>query len=276
MDNNIPSRDILKNPLSLFDVSGKSIVITGASGALGRVVAISLCSLGAKLLLVSGSVEGLEKVAIEAREAGAETGGEVVTLVRRPDELEDAEAIIAAAVDAFGKVDSVFVGSGYNDPAPIEEMSYETWQKIMDANVKAPWLLAKVFGIHLRETNSRGKMVLISSVRGRHGSPAGYTAYCTSKGATDSLTKTLATEWGPRGINVNAIAPAVFRSTLTNWIFADTEAGIAARGRNMGRISMKRLGEPEDFVGAALYLLSDASDFVTGQILYVDGGYTAS
>lgn len=269
-------KDILRNPLSLFDVSGKSVVITGASGALGRVVAISLCSLGAKVLLVSGSVAGLESVADEAREAGEKAGGEVRTLVRRPDELEDAEAIIAAAVDAFGKVDSVFVGSGYNDPAPIEEMSYETWQKIMDANVKGPWLLAKVFGIHLRETNSRGKMVLISSVRGRHGSPAGYTAYCTSKGATDSLTKTLATEWGPRGINVNAIAPAVFRSTLTNWIFADTEAGIAARGRNMSRISMKRLGEPEDFVGAALYLLSDASDFVTGQILYVDGGYTAS
>lgn len=270
------TNDVLRNPLSLFDVAGKSIVITGASGALGRVVAISLCSLGAKLLLVSANVEELEKVAAEAGEAGEKVGGKVAVMVRRPNELEDAEAIIAAAVEAFGKVDSVFVGSGYNDPAPIEEMSYEQWQKIMDANVKGPWLLAKVFGTHLRERNARGKMVLISSVRGRHGSPAGYTAYCTSKGATDSLTKTLATEWGPRGINVNAIAPAVFRSTLTDWIFADTEAGNAARARNMGRISMKRLGEPEDFVGAALYLLSDASDFVTGQILYVDGGYTAS
>jgi NAD(P)-dependent dehydrogenase (short-subunit alcohol dehydrogenase family) len=90
------------------------------------------------------------------------------------------------------------------------------------------------------------------------------------------LTRTLATEWGPRGINVNAIAPSVFRSALTDWIFADTEAGRASRDRNMTRIPKKRLGEPEDFVGIAIYLLSPASDFVTGQVIYVDGGYTAT
>jgi NAD(P)-dependent dehydrogenase (short-subunit alcohol dehydrogenase family) len=136
--------------------------------------------------------------------------------------------------------------------------------------------MAKVFGPHAIGRGARGRMVLVSSVRGRHGSPAGYTAYCTSKGATDALTKTLATEWGPHGINVNAIAPAVFRSTLTDWIFADTKAGSNARERNMQRIPMERLGEPEDFIGVALYLLSPASDFVTGQIIYVDGGYTAA
>ena len=124
--------------------------------------------------------------------------------------------------------------------------------------------------------DGHGKLVLVSSVRGRHGSPAGYSAYCTSKGAVDSLTKTLATEWGPRGINVNAIAPTVFRSALTEWIFADTEAGRASRERNYARISLKRLGEPEDFIGIVLYLLSAASDFVTGQVIYVDGGYTAA
>ena len=93
---------------------------------------------------------------------------------------------------------------------------------------------------------------------------------------TARLPKTLATEWGPRGINVNAIAPTVFRSALTEWIFADTEAGRASRERNYARISMKRLGEPEDFIGIVLYLLSAASDFVTGQVIYVDGGYTAA
>jgi NAD(P)-dependent dehydrogenase (short-subunit alcohol dehydrogenase family) len=86
----------------------------------------------------------------------------------------------------------------------------------------------------------------------------------------------LATEWGPRGINVNAIAPSVFRSTLTDWIFSDTAEGKASRERNYSRIPMKRLGEPEDFVGIAIYLLSAASNFVTGQIIYVDGGYTAT
>lgn len=264
--------EVLANPLSLFDVSGKVTVITGASGALGRVVAIALGALGAKLVLAAGSAEGLATVADEVRAVG----GTVTTLVRRPDSLEDAQAILDAGITEFGAVDSVFIASGYNKPAQIVDMAYQDWQTVMDANVRGPWLMAKVYGSYALAQGVRGRMVLVSSVRGRHGSPSGYTAYCTSKGAVDALTKTLATEWGPHGINVNAIAPTVFRSTLTNWIFADTEAGRITRERNMERISMKRLGEPEDFVGIALYLLSAASDFVTGQIIYVDGGYTAA
>jgi NAD(P)-dependent dehydrogenase (short-subunit alcohol dehydrogenase family) len=261
-----------RSPLSLFDVSGQSILITGVSGALGEAVAVALAALGARLLLVSGSADGLDRVAERARAAG----GEVHTLADRPDSLEQARAMVAAAVTAYGRLDSVFVASGYNKPAPIEEMELDDWQDIMDANVRGPWLMSKAFGEHTVTRGGRGRLVLVSSVRGRHGSPAGYTAYCTSKGAVDALTRTLATEWGPRGINVNAIAPAVFRSTLTDWIFADTDAGRASRERNMARIPMKRLGEPEDFVGIALYLLSEASDFVTGQVVYVDGGYTAT
>lgn len=264
--------EVLRSPLSLFDVRGSAIVITGASGALARAVAVALGSLGARLLLVSGSEEGAAAVTAEVRAAG----GEAVPFIRRPDTLADTEAIIGAAVAAFGRADSVLVASGYNKPAPIEDMPPADWQAIMDANVRAPWLMAKAFGRHVAARGGRGKMVLISSVRGRHGSPAGYTAYSTSKGATDALTKTLATEWGPRGINVNAIAPTVFKSALTEWIFADTEAGRDARERNYLRIPMKRLGDPADFVGLALYLLSAASDFVTGQIIYVDGGYTAA
>jgi NAD(P)-dependent dehydrogenase (short-subunit alcohol dehydrogenase family) len=269
--------DILRNPLSLFDAGGKVTVITGASGALGRAAAISLGALGGRLLLASGSADGLDTVAAEVREAG----GEVAVLVRRPDTQEDADAILAAAAEAYGQVDSVLVASGYNKPAPIEDMPYEDWQAIMDANVRGPWLMAKAFGRLLGGDSADapgrpGKLLLVSSVRGRHGSPAGYSAYCTSKGAVDSLTKTLATEWGPRGINVNAIAPTVFRSALTEWIFADTAAGLASRERNYARIALKRLGEPEDFVGIVLYLLSSASDFVTGQVIYVDGGYTAA
>ena len=260
------------NPLSLFDVSGQSILITGASGAMGHAVAIALAALGARLLLVSGSAKELEQVAAEARARG----GEVRTLIGRPDSLEDAERMVATAVEAYGRLDSLFVASGYNKPAPIEQMPLEQWQDIMDANVRGPWLLAKAFGGHVSEREGGGRLVLVSSVRGRQGSPAGYTAYCTSKGAVDALTKTLATEWGERGINVNAIAPAVFRSTLTDWIFADTDAGRASRERNYSRIPKKRLGEPGDFVGLALYLLSAASDFVTGQVIYVDGGYTAT
>ncbi len=260
------------NPLSLFDLTGQSVVITGASGAMGHATAVALATMGAKLLLVSGSQGPLETVASEARAVG----GVVSTLVIRPDTLSDAEAIIARGVELYGRVDSVLVASGFNKPAAIEAMPVDDWEEIMDANVRGPWLLAKAYGVHAGERGGGGRFILVSSVRGRQGSPAGYTAYCTSKGAVDSLTKTLATEWGPRGINVNAIAPSVFRSQLTDWIFSDTEEGRASRERNYSRIPMKRLGEPEDFIGIAVYLLSAASNFVTGQVIYVDGGYTAT
>lgn len=264
--------EALANPLSLFDVSNRVAIITGASGAFGRIVAVSLGALGARLLLASGSPEPLAEVAAEV----AAVGGEARIFVRRPDSLEDAEAIVAAAVEAYGTVDTLVVASGLNKPAMIEKMDVDDWQDVMDANVRGPWLMAKAFGTRLIERGERGKVLLVSSVRGRHGNAAGYSSYSTSKGATDALTKVLATEWGKYGINVNAVAPAVFRSALTAWIFEDTEAGADSRKRNLTRIPLGRMGEPEDFVGIALYLLSPASDFCTGQVIYVDGGYTAA
>ena len=115
----------------------------------------------------------------------------------------------------------------------------------------------------------------MSSVRGRHGNYSGYTGYCASKGATDSLTRVLATEWGQYGITVNAIAPTVFRSKLTAWMWSDDPVGKATRKRSLSRIPLQRLAEVEDLIGMAIYLLSPASSFTTGQVMYVDGGFTA-
>lgn len=186
---------VLDAPLSLFDLAGSRVVITGASGALGRAVALALSSMGARLCLVSGSEEALENVADEARSRG----GEVHVVVRRPDDEADVHAIFEAAIEAMGGVDSVFVASGFNKPDQIADMSLQQWETVMDANVRAPWLIAKSFGDHVTQRGGKGKLLLVSSVRGRFGSPAGYTAYCTSKGATDALTRTLASEWGTRG-----------------------------------------------------------------------------
>jgi NAD(P)-dependent dehydrogenase (short-subunit alcohol dehydrogenase family) len=120
------------------------------------------------------------------------------------------------------------------------------------------------------EQGRGGKVIIVSSTRGSLGL-ANYTAYCPSKAATDLMAKTLGCEWGKYGINVNAIAPTVFRSALTQWMFDDQET----YKKFLARIPIGRLGEPEDFIGSVLFLSSAASDFMTGAILYVDGGYTA-
>lgn len=264
----------LRDPLSLFNVEGKVAIITGASGAFGRACALTLAALGARLVLASGSKDELDAVAAEVAEV-ARHGSTAITLVRRPDTLEDAEAIRDAALAEFGRIDQLVIASGYNKAGFIQEQPLDEWQTVMDANVRAPWLMAKAVGAWWIDNEVRGKMLLMSSVRGRHGNYSGYTGYCTSKGATDSLTRVLATEWAKYGITVNAIAPTVFRSKLTAWMWSDDEVGQATRKRSLSRIPLGRLGEPEDLMGMALYLLSPASDFCTGQIMYVDGGYTA-
>jgi NAD(P)-dependent dehydrogenase (short-subunit alcohol dehydrogenase family) len=263
--------DALRHPLSLFDVGGKVALVTGASGSFGRAVAIALGALGAKTVLASGSAAELEKVAAAVREVG----GAAATVVRRPDSLEDAQAMLKVALDSFGRVDQLVVASGLNKPGFIQDQTYEDWQEVMDANVRGAWFMAKAVGAYWIDRQIKGKMLLMSSVRGRHGNFSGYTGYCASKGATDALTRVLATEWAKYGTTVNAIAPTVFRSKLTEWMWSEDEVGQATRKRTLSRIPLGRLGEVEDLVGMALYLLAPASDFCTGQIMYVDGGYTA-
>ena len=204
-----------------------------------------------------------------------DVGGKVASIVRRPDTLEDAEAILKAALDAYGRVDQLVVASGTNKAGFIESQSYEDWQRVMDANVRGPWLMAKAVGSYWIKEGIKGKVLLMSSTRGRHGNFSGYTAYCSSKGATDALTRVLATEWAKYGTTVNAIAPTTFRSKLTEWMWKDDDVGNATRTRTLSRIPLGRLGEAEDLVGMAIYLLSPASDFCTGQVMYVDGGFTA-
>jgi NAD(P)-dependent dehydrogenase (short-subunit alcohol dehydrogenase family) len=261
----------IRNPLSLFDVRDKVAIITGASGSFGHACAVALGALGAKLLLASGTADELAAVLKDVRDVG----GQVANIVRRPDTLTDAEAILTAALDAYGRVDQLAVASGTNKAGFIESQSYEDWQRVMDANVRGPWLMAKAVGSYWIKEGIKGKVVLMSSTRGRHGNFSGYTAYCSSKGATDALTRVLATEWAKYGTTVNAIAPTTFRSKLTEWMWKDDDVGNATRTRTLSRIPLGRLGEAEDLVGMAIYLLSPASDFCTGQVMYVDGGFTA-
>jgi NAD(P)-dependent dehydrogenase (short-subunit alcohol dehydrogenase family) len=261
----------LKNPQSLFDIRSKVAVVTGASGAFGSLAAQVLAGAGCKLLLSAGNGSALAETAAACRELGAE----VVTVAGRPSTEAQCEAIMDAALNGCGGLDILVVGSGLNDPCPIGEMSLERFEGVMDGNVTSAWLLCKAFGEHVIPRGQGGKVVLVSSARGKLGHPAGYTAYCASKAATDGLTRALGCEWGKHGITVNAIAPTVFRSPLTAWMFEDTDKAKAVREGFLARVPLGRLGEPEDLAGPLLFLASRASDFHTGHTVYADGGYTA-
>lgn len=259
------------DPTELFNVAGKSAVVVGATGAFGRVVCATLGAAGAKLTISAGNAADL--AALQDELAGARIPA--TAIARRPNSESDCDAIIAAAVGHYGAVDILVVASGVNDVAPITEMSPERFQKVMLANVDGAWLIARAAGRQMIAQGRGGKVVFTSSARGKLGHPAGYSAYCTSKSAVDGMTKALGCEWGKSGITVNAIAPTVFRSPLTAWMFEDDDKAKAVRAGFLARVPIGRLGEPEDLAGPLLFLCSRASDFHTGHILYADGGYTA-
>ncbi len=257
------------DPAKRFSIEGKSVIVTGASGAMGSEAAKALGAAGATVTLAGGNAAALEELA-----ALPELTGRSTIVVRRPDTLADAEAIVSGALAAYGRLDGMLVASGMNKVGLIQDQSVDDWESVMDANVKGSWLMAKAAAPVLIE-QKHGSVVLVSSTRGKLGHPAGYSAYCPSKAAVDLLGKTLAAEWGPHQIRVNVLAPTVFRSELTAWMYADDDKGRAVREAMFARIPLKRFAEPEDFVGALIYLISDASAFMTGQVLYLDGGYTA-
>ena len=259
------------DPSGLFDVAGKSAVVVGATGAFGKVVCATLGNAGAKLTIAAGNAGELAILQGELDAAGIAA----VSVNRRPGSEADCGAIIDAAVAAYGRIDILVVASGMNDVAPITDMSPERFQKVMLANVDGAWLIARAAGQAMIAQGTGGKVVFTSSARGKLGHPAGYSAYCTSKSAVDGMTKALGCEWGKFGITVNAIAPTVFRSPLTAWMFADDDHAKAVRAGFLARVPVGRLGEPEDLAGPLLFLCSRASDFHTGHIVYADGGYTA-
>ncbi len=262
---------------SRFSVAGKSVLITGATGALGSAAARALAQAGAALTLAGANVASLTRLAagVGGGPSAPPRGRLVATVPRRPETPEDATEMVRAAVAAHGRLDGVLVASGMNHVAPITAMDVADFERVQDANVRGSWLVCQAAGRQLIEQGGGGSVVLVSSTRGRLGHPAGYSAYCPSKAAVDLLARSLAAEWGSAQIRVNALAPTVFRSDLTAWMYADDERGRATREAMLARIPLGRLAEPGDLVGALQFLLSDASAFLTGQVLYLDGGYTA-
>lgn len=255
-----------RNIRNLFDIEGKVAIVTGATGSLGTAVARGLAEAGVRIMLTGRNPETLQPIA--AQIAGA--GGVADFEAGQPDRLADVQRVVGATVERLGGIDILVTTQGMNRPKPIIEQSLEEWEAIVDSHLKATWLFCREVGRAMISQARGGKVILIGSQRGLLGM-AQYSAYSPAKAAIHVLAKTLAWEWGPYGIRVNCIAPGLFRSPLTEWMWGDEEV----YKRLLSRIPIGRLGEPTDMVGAVIYLSSPASDFVTGAVIHVDGGYTA-
>ena len=197
-------------------------------------------------------------------------GAEAAYSVGSPDKHEDVKKVAQDTVDKFGGIDILITAAGMNKVGPIVDQPVEDWEAVINANLKGTYLFCKEAGRVMIAQGRGGKAILVSSARGNLGM-ANYTGYSPSKAAVNLLTKSLGCEWGPHKINVNAIAPTVFRTALTQWMFDDD----AFYKNFLRRIPLGRLGEPEDFVGLLIFLASSASDFMTGAIIDIDGGYAA-
>jgi NAD(P)-dependent dehydrogenase (short-subunit alcohol dehydrogenase family) len=265
------SDEFYKNPLSLFEVKGKTAIVTGATGGFGAIACKVFAGAGANVVMAASKEAELKKVAAECEKLG----GKTAIVAKRPTSEAICNSMVKTAVDTFGGLDILVVASGQNKVNKIVDQKPEDFLDVMDANVTQSWLMARAAARQMIQQRRGGKIILMSSARGLLGHPAGYTAYCASKSAIDGITKALGCELGATGITVNALGPTVFRSPLTEWMFADDERGKTVRAGFLTRVPKGRLGEPEDLAGPLLFLASKASDFYTGHTLYADGGYTA-
>jgi gluconate 5-dehydrogenase len=177
--------------------------------------------------------------------------------------------MVKSVMDEFGHIDILVNAAGLAIRKPAEDFPIEEWQRVMDINTRGVFISCKAVGQVMIKQRS-GKIISVSSVRGRYGLPAGYAAYCPSKGAVDTLTRQLACEWAKHNVLVNAVAPTFVETELTRTALSDPEFAKTVKAR----IPLGRWAMPEDVLGPVLFFASKASDFVTGQILYVDGGVT--
>ncbi|MEN0000784.1 MAG: SDR family oxidoreductase [Pseudomonadota bacterium] len=252
----------IARPHSLFDLEGRVALVTGASSGLGRRAATVLAEAGA-------SVIGIARREKELEAWQADTGGKTRGIVF---DLADRAALKALVVEAsapFGAPDIVVHAAGINTREAADDVSEDGWDVTMALNLSAPFFLSKLLVGAMAE-KGWGRIVNFASLQSFRAFPAGI-AYGASKGGITQLTRAMAEAWSDKGINVNAIGPGFFRTELTAAVFADPERA----ARNAAQTCIGRNGEPEDIDGPLLFLSSPASDYVTGQTLMVDGGFTA-
>ncbi|OGL39689.1 MAG: hypothetical protein A3C43_05375 [Candidatus Schekmanbacteria bacterium RIFCSPHIGHO2_02_FULL_38_11] len=248
--------------LKLFDLTGKIAIVTGASKGLGKAMSLGMADAGADIVLVSRTLKDLEVVAEEIRAKGRKA----LPVPADVSKNADIERMVKEAMGKFGKIDILVNNTGISGDKPVLKMEEEYWDYVMSVNLKAPFLCSKAVGAEMVK-RKKGKIINISSITFYMAIP-NMTSYCASKAGVVQFTKALALEWARYNIQVNAICPGYFRTPMNEKFFS-TDAGKKIIEQTL---PFKRLGEPEELVGSVVFLASDASNFITGAVLVVDGG----
>jgi len=248
-----------------MSLAGRVAVVTGASRGLGRAIALALAEAGADLALAARAKRDLEDTGALVQRAGRRA------LVAPTDvaSYAEVEALMGRAVRELGRLDIVVNNAGVAKVAPLAEMTPDDWRFMVDANLTGVFNGCRAAAPHLIAQKS-GKVINVASVLGQVGLP-GYTIYAATKGGVIALTRALGVEWARHGIQVNAIAPGWFATDMTDPAFSDPRIN----ERLTRDIPMRRIGRPEEIGPLAVYLASDASAFMTGQTIFLDGGHSA-
>ncbi|OLO36339.1 gluconate 5-dehydrogenase [Alkalihalophilus pseudofirmus] len=255
------------NTKKLFDLTGKIAIVTGGGRGLGEQLAISLAEFGADVVVCSRKVEDCERTSQKLRELGVKSLA-IKCDVTNPDDINN---VVEETIKEFGKIDILFNNSGATWGAPLEDLPLDKWNRVMDVNVTGIFLMSQAVGKQMIKQKS-GKIINIASIAGLGGvsedimDAVGYNA---SKGAVITFTKDLAVKWGKHNIHVNAIAPGFFPTKMAKGLMEENAEAILAH------TPLNRFGSEDDLKGAAVFLASEASGYVTGNILMVDGGFSA-
>ena len=250
-----------------FRLDGKRALVTGASKGIGFGIAQGLAEVGADIVMVARNPQDLES----ARQKVAQIGREATAYSFDLEMVEEIDAFYARTVEEVGRIDVLVNNAGDTLRCPAESIRLDEWNHIITLNLTAVFALCRAFARERIDSGARGKIINIASVMSEGARPT-TAAYTASKGGIRQLTKALAVDWAQYGINVNAIGPGFIRTPLTQPLQHDPTFDAWVRQRT----PLGRWGTPKDLAGAAVFLAGDASDFVTGQTLYVDGGWLAA
>lgn len=251
----------------LFDLTGKVAIVTGGGRGLGQQIAEGFAEAGANVVVCSRKVEACEQVSEKIKTLGVDS----LALKCDITNPEDVKLVVEQTMEKFGRIDILVNNSGASWGAPVEEMPLEAWQKVMNTNVTGTFLMSQAVGKVMLEQHF-GKIINIASVAGIKGSDPRYMnaiGYNSSKGAVITFTKDLAVKWGPKGIYVNAIAPGFFPTKMSKPLIEQGGEGILAA------TPLRKFGNENDLKGVALFLAAPASDYISGEVIVVDGGANA-